>query len=241
MKEGANTKSQNKVAVIIGVGPGLARSVALKFSKEGYAVGLISRKEANCKAVHDEITQLGDRAPSKYYLGDATDETTIKTIFASIVKDLGEVSILLYNAAFRPIPTKGILELTPDYYLLGLKVGALGALIAMQQVLPHMVQQKSGTILLTGATASIKASPRFAAFASGKHALRALGQSTAKEFGPQGIHVAHVIIDGLIGDPQKSNKFIDPNSIANVYWMLHQQDPSCWTQEMDIRPFNEKF
>jgi NAD(P)-dependent dehydrogenase (short-subunit alcohol dehydrogenase family) len=143
----------------------------------------------------------------------------------------------------------GILELTPEQFESSWKVNCFGAFLAVQQVLPAMVERSRGTILLTGATAAVRGSAKFAALAVGKFGLRALAQSLAREFGSQGIHVAHIIIDGMINTPRvramaserEEHTLVSPEAIAQTYWQLYQQDATAWTLELDLRPAVEKF
>ena len=162
-------------------------------------------------------------------------------------EELGEPEVFVYNAgAFQ---MGGILELSPEQFDDCFRANCSGAFYGAQQVLPAMVERGSGTIILTGATAALRGSARFAALATGKFGLRALAQSMAREFGPQGIHVAHVIIDGQINTPRlredqpdrEESTTLSPDSIAETYWQLHTQDPTAWTLELDLRPALESF
>jgi NAD(P)-dependent dehydrogenase (short-subunit alcohol dehydrogenase family) len=170
-----------------------------------------------------------------------------KAAFAEAKKKLGPVEVFVYNAgAFR---MGGILDISPVEFEECWQANCFGAFLGAQQALPDMVERGKGTILLTGATAAMRGSARFACLAVGKFGLRALSQSMAKEFGPKGIHVAHVIIDGQIDTPQMremspardKNTLLSPDAIADVYWQLHVQHPTTWAQEMDLRPSTEKF
>ncbi len=141
------------------------------------------------------------------------------------------------------------MELTPEQFDDCFKANCSGAFYGAQQVLPAMVEEGRGTILLTGATASLRGSANFAALAAGKFGLRALAQSTAREFGPRGVHVAHVIIDGQIDTPRaremspdrEEHTMLSPDAIAETYWWLYSQDPTAWTLELDLRPSVERF
>jgi NAD(P)-dependent dehydrogenase (short-subunit alcohol dehydrogenase family) len=143
----------------------------------------------------------------------------------------------------------GILELTPEQFDDCFRANCSGALYGAQEVLPAMLEKERGTLILTGATASLRGSANFAALATGKFGLRALAQSMAREFGPQGIHVAHVVIDGQINTPslretqpdREEHTTLSPDAIADTYWQLHAQDPTAWTLELDLRPAVEEF
>ncbi|MEL7039421.1 MAG: SDR family NAD(P)-dependent oxidoreductase [Cyanobacteria bacterium J06592_8] len=233
------------VAVILGVGSGLGSAVARQFARQGYAVALMARTLEHLAPIEQEIKQLGETAISVEV--DATNSVKVAEAFAEVRATLGTPEVLIYNAGMLQIG--GILELTPEQFEQSWKVNCLGAFLATQQVLPGMVEQAKGTIIFTGATAAIRGSARFSALAVGKFGLRALAQSLAREFGSQGIHVAHVIIDGLIDTPRvremfpqrEANTLILPDAIAETYWQLHQQSPTAWTLELDLRPATEKF
>lgn len=237
--------SQSKVAVVLGVGPGLGAAVAHRFAREGFAVGLMARSFEQLTQVQSEIEQSGGKALSVTV--DATDPASVKAAFEQVRSQFGSPEVFVYNAgAFK---MAGILELTPEQFEQNWKVNCFGAFLAVQQVLPAMVERGRGTILLTGATAAVRGSAKFAALAVGKFGLRALAQSLAREFGSQGIHVAHIIIDGMINTPRvramasqrEEHTLLSPEAIAQTYWQLYQQDATAWTLELDLRPAVEKF
>jgi NAD(P)-dependent dehydrogenase (short-subunit alcohol dehydrogenase family) len=162
-------------------------------------------------------------------------------------KDLGAPEVFVHNAgAFQ---MGSVLDVSPEQFEACWRANCLGAFLGAQQVLPAMLKNGQGTIVFTGATASLRGSARFSCLAVGKFGLRALAQSIAREFGPQGIHVAHVIIDGQINTPRvrginpdrEEHTMLSPESIAETYWQLHSQDPTTWTLELDLRPSVEKF
>ncbi|NMG20596.1 SDR family NAD(P)-dependent oxidoreductase [Brasilonema bromeliae] len=237
--------SQSKVAVVLGVGPGLGSAVAHRFAREGFAVGLMARNSQQLSQIQSEIEQSGAKALSVTV--DASDPASVKAAFEEVSSQLGAPEVFVYNAgAFQ---RAGILELTPEQFESCWKVNCFGAFLAVQQVLPAMVERRRGTILLTGATAAVRGSAKFAALAVGKFGLRALAQSLAREFCPQGIHVAHIIIDGMINTPRvramasdaEEDTLLAPEAIAQTYWQLYQQDATAWTLELDLRPAVEKF
>jgi NAD(P)-dependent dehydrogenase (short-subunit alcohol dehydrogenase family) len=237
--------SQSNVAVVLGVGPGLGAAVAHRFAREGFAVGLMARSIEQLTQVQSEIEQSGGKALSVSV--DATDAASVKAAFEEVSSQLGSPEVFVYNAgAFK---MAGILELTPEQFEQNWKVNCFGAFLAVQQVLPAMIERGGGTILLTGATAAVRGSAKFAALAVGKFGLRALAQSLAREFGSQGIHVAHIIIDGMINTPRvramaserEEHTLLSPEAIAQTYWQLYQQDATAWTLELDLRPAVEKF
>lgn len=237
--------SQSKVAVVLGVGPGLGAAVAHRFAREGFVVGLMARSSEQLTQIQSEIEQAGGKALSVTV--DATEAASVKAAFEQVRSQFGSPEVFVYNAgAFK---MAGILELTPDQFESSWKVNCFGAFLAVQQVLPAMVERGRGTILLTGATAAVRGSAKFAALAVGKFGLRALAQSLAREFGSQGIHVAHIIIDGMINTPRvramaserEEHSLLSPEAIAQTYWQLYQQDATAWTLELDLRPAVEKF
>jgi NAD(P)-dependent dehydrogenase (short-subunit alcohol dehydrogenase family) len=234
-----------EVAVILGVGPGLGAAVVRRFAREGFAVGLLARGEEGLAAVQEEIEGAGGTAFAT--LADATDAASVASAFEEVREKLGDPVVFVYNAgAFQ---MGGILDLSPEQFDDCFRANCSGAFYGAQQVLPAMVNRGRGTIIFTGATAALRGSANFAALATGKFGLRALAQSMAREFGPQGIHVAHVIIDGQINSPRlreaqpdrEESTTLSPDAIAETYWQLHSQDPSAWTLELDLRPALESF
>ena len=234
-----------RVAAVLGVGPGLGSSAARRFASEGFAVALMARGEESVAGAREEIEELGGTALP--VSTDATDPSSVESAFGRVREELGDPEVFIYNAgAFQ---MGGILEIEPDKFDECFRANCAGAFYAARQVLPAMVEAGRGTILLTGATASLRGSARFSALAVGKFGLRALAQSMAREFWPQGVHVAHVIIDGQINTPRVRERYSDreehtmlsPGAIAQTYWQLHSQDPTAWTLELDLRPAVERF
>jgi len=234
------------IAVVIGVGPGLGTSLARRFAKGGYAIALVSRQETHLKPVQQELEQQGHTAIS--VPADASDASSVKQAFQQIRQKLGEqIDVLLYNAG--AFTYASILDLKPEQLQQNINISIVGGLVASQEVLPSMVKNSKGTILFTGATASLRGSTNFAGLAVPKFALRALAQSMSREFGPKGVHVAHIIIDGQIDTPgqvqsqpnMSINQFLNSDAIAENYWQLHAQHQTTWTQELDLRPSVEPF
>ena len=237
--------SETKVAAVVGVGPGLGRALAVRFAQGGFALALVARRDESLRPVQTEIEGLGSLVRS--YVGDASDEASIRATFARVREEMGAPEVLLYNAgAFQ---AGGVLELSATAFEQAWRVNCLGGLLAAQAVLPAMLERGRGSIIFSGATASVRGSARFAGLAVGKFGLRALAQSMARELGPKGIHVAHVVIDGGIDSARARTMFADrdprsflaPTAIAENYWNLHAQDPSTWSHEIDLRPSVEKF
>jgi NAD(P)-dependent dehydrogenase (short-subunit alcohol dehydrogenase family) len=235
----------DKTAAILGVGPGLGAAVACRFAGEGFAVALMARREGSVAGVREEIEGAGGTALA--VSADATDLASVASAFDEVRNGLGDPEVFVYNAgAFQ---MGGILDLSPEKFDGCFKANCAGAFYAAQQVLPAMVEAGRGTVLLTGATASLRGGARFSALAVGKFGLRALAQSMAREFGPQGVHVAHVVIDGQIDTPRvremspgrEDHTMLSPDAIAEAYWQLHSQDRTAWTLELDLRPAVESF
>ncbi|HJQ30248.1 MAG TPA: SDR family NAD(P)-dependent oxidoreductase [Rubrobacter sp.] len=233
------------VAAVLGVGPGLGSAVARRFAGEGFDIALMARAEESVAPVRDEIQAGGGKA--MFVSTDATDPGSVESAFGRVRGELGDPEVFVYNAgAFQ---MGGILELSSAQFDESFKANCAGAFYSAQQVLPAMVEAGRGTVLLTGASASLRGKARFSALAVGKFGLRALAQSMAREFGPQGVHVAHVIIDGQINTPRMREMYPDredhtmlsPEAIAQTYWQLHSQDPTAWTLELDLRPAVESF
>jgi NAD(P)-dependent dehydrogenase (short-subunit alcohol dehydrogenase family) len=205
----------------------------------------MARDEEKLSATREEISSSGGEALA--VATDATDADSVARSFEAVRGALGNPEVFVYNAgAFQ---MGGVLEVSPEDFDRCFKANCAGAFYAAQQVLPAMAEAGRGTVLLTGATATLRGSARFAALAVGKFGLRALSQSMAREFGPRGVHVAHVVIDGQIETPRLREMSPDrdaattlsPDAIAETYWQLHVQDPSAWTLELDLRPAVERF
>ena len=235
----------DRVAAVLGVGPGLGAAVARRFAGEGYGVALMARREESVVGVKEEIEDGGGTALP--VLVDATDPDSVAAAFERVRGELGDPEVFVYNAgAFQ---MGGILGLSPEQFDRCFRANCAGAFYAAQQVLRAMIEAGRGTILLTGATAALRGSARFSALAVGKFGLRALAQSMAREFGPQGIHVSHVIVDGQIHTPRvremspdrEEDTMLAPEAIAETYWQLHAQDRTAWTLELDLRPAVESF
>lgn len=233
------------VVALVGVGPGLGRALALRFAAEGTQLALLARSAHSRDPVIAEVTENGGVA--RGYACDVSQPGSVADAFAALRSDLGEPEVLIYNAGMFSIG--GVLELSSEEFEQAWKINCMGAFLAAQQVLPAMLERGSGTLLFTGATAALRGGNRFSSLAVGKAGLRMLAQSLAREFGPQGIHAAHVIIDGQINsertrqrDPSRGDDtYLDPAAIAESFWQIHQQPRSAWTQEMDLRPHIESF
>jgi len=236
--------TEEKVAVVTGVGPGLGASLVRRFAAS-YAVAIIARKADYLKGLAGEIRRSG--ATVLDLSCDVSDRTQVTDAFRKIRAELGDPEVLLYNAGSGTFGT--ISEITPDQYEADWRVNALGAFLAAREVAPNMIARGRGTMLFTGATAGVKAGPKSVSFGPAKFAMRGLAQSLARDLGPKGIHVAWINVDGSIDIPGarglkpglKDDDFLKPEAIAETYWHLAHQDPSAWTLDLDLRPFKEKF
>ena len=225
-------KSETKpAALVVGVGPGLGAALVRRFAREGMGVAIAARRVDKLK---DLAAETGGRA----YACDATSEISVDDLFAAVERDLGTPRLVVFNAS--NFVRKPVVELTPAEIESSWRACCLGGFLVGRAAARAMLPGGPGTILLTGATAALRGGANFAAFAIGKFGLRALAQSMARELGPQGIHVGHVIIDGGIGTNAGESQ-LSPDAIAESYWHLHRQPKSAWTLELDLRPWVEKF
>ena len=235
----------SKVAVIAGVGPGLGAAIARKFANAGCNLALLSRSSAYILNLSNRLEETGVSVipiPT-----DITDAAQVAASFSHIRAELGTPDILVNhagNAAWGNLS-----ELTPEAFENSWRVCTLGAFLCVKQVMPGMLEKGSGTILFSGATSAVRGRAGAIAFSSAKFAMRGLASSLAREVGPQGIHVAHVIIDGVINTPNLRERYqlepdeplLEPDAIADTYWALVQQERSAWSFEVDVRPHNEEF
>ena len=227
-----------KSALIVGVGSGLSASLARLFASNGLQVALASRNP-------DRLARLAAETTAATFACEAAEPEEVGGLFDAVIATQGVPDIVVYNASAR---ARGpIAELDPEAVARALAVSAYGGFLVGQQAARHMLSRKSGAILFTGASASVKGYPLSAPFAMGKFALRGLAQSMARELSPQGIHVAQFVIDGAIRNPgrtepgDKPDSMLDPDAIAASYWHVVQQPRSAWTWEVELRPWVEKF
>jgi NAD(P)-dependent dehydrogenase (short-subunit alcohol dehydrogenase family) len=237
--------NQPGIAMVVGVGPGLGAALVRRFAQGGHAVAMLARSREFMDGLAAEVKAAGGRTLA--VTADVGDAAEINRAFDTVRSKLGAPEVLLYNAGSGNWGT--ISEITPEQYEESWRVNAFGAFLCAKQAVPDMIKNKRGVILLTGATAGIKAGPMSVAFGPAKFAVRGLAQSLARDLGPRGIHVAYVNVDGMIDMPAvrsqmpsvKDEDLLKPAAIAEAYWFLANQDPSAWTQELDVRPFKEKF
>jgi NAD(P)-dependent dehydrogenase (short-subunit alcohol dehydrogenase family) len=227
-----------KIALIVGAGAGLSASLARLFAREGIGVALAARSI-------EKLGALCAETDARAFACDATNADEVERLFGLVEREIGVPDIVVYNASGRargPLP-----DLVPAEVAQAIAVSAFGGFLVGQQAVKRMLPRQHGAILFTGASASVKGYPQSAPFAMGKFALRGLAQSMARELAPQGIHVAHFVIDGGIRSAMRNepadrpDSMLDPDAIALSYWNVLQQPRSAWTWEMELRPWVERF
>lgn len=238
-----------RVALIIGAGDATGGAIAKRFAKEGL-IACVTRRHADKLApLVAEIQAQGGQAHG--FAADARKEEAVIELVETIEREIGPIEVMVFNIGANV--ASSILEETARKYFKIWEMACFGAFLTGREVAKRMVPRGRGTILFTGATASIRGAANFAAFAGAKHALRALAQSMARELSPKNIHVAHIIVDGAIDTdfireafPQRyalkeQDGILNPTHIAENYWYLHTQPRDAWTHEMDLRPWIEHW
>jgi NAD(P)-dependent dehydrogenase (short-subunit alcohol dehydrogenase family) len=225
-------------ALIVGAGSGLSAALARVLANEGIKVALAARSTA-------DLAELAKEIGAATFACDASKRADVEKLFADLDGGFGAPEIVIYNPSYR---TRGpIAELDPAEVEKSLMVTAFGGFLVAQQAVRRMLPRKHGTIVFTGASASVKGYALSAPFAMGKFALRGLAQSMARELAPGNVHVAHFVIDGGIRSarrpdpPDKPDGFLDPDAIAATYLHVLQQPRSAWTWEVELRPYSERF
>jgi NAD(P)-dependent dehydrogenase (short-subunit alcohol dehydrogenase family) len=234
-----------EVAVIAGVGPGLGASLARKFAQEGCRLALLARSSNFLETLSNELRQHGTEVLT--IPTDVSDADLVAAAFEHIRDRLGAVDLLINNASGSGPFGQTFVEISPESFARGWQVGVLGAFLCSQEVVPEMLVKNAGCILFTGATSSVRGGA--ITFSSAKFGMRGLAQAMARELWPKGIHVAHIVIDGVIQESELSlgtedqtrEPLMNPAAIAQAYWGLVQQDRSTWSLELDLRPHREKF
>lgn len=238
-----------KACVVVGAGNATGGAVARRFAREGYVACVARRNAGKLQPLVDSIRGHGGKAIP--FALDARREDQVVEFFARVEREAGPVEVCVFNVGGNI--RFSILETTWQKYYKSWEQCAGAGFLVGREAARVMVPRGRGTILFTGATASVRGGSGFAAFAGGKHALRALAQSMARELGPKGIHVAHVVVDGMIDteftaqrvdDPEAKRRgeaILHPDHIAETYWHLHTQPRSAWTHELDLRPWVERW
>jgi NAD(P)-dependent dehydrogenase (short-subunit alcohol dehydrogenase family) len=227
-----------KGALIVGAGEGLSASIARKLAAAGFKVALAARNT-------DRLSGLVSEIKGSAFVCNASEPGDVSRMFSKVAGCMEKLDVVIFNASAR---VRGpIAKLDPVEVERALRITAFGGFLVDREAAQVMEPRGSGTILFTGATAGVKGFAQSAAFAMGKFAIRGLAQSMARELGPKGIHVAHIIIDGGIRSSRNPNphdqtdNFLDPDAIADAYMHLISRPRSVWTRELDVRPWVEHF
>jgi NAD(P)-dependent dehydrogenase (short-subunit alcohol dehydrogenase family) len=241
--------NEAKAVLVVGAGDATGGAIARRFARGGYIACVTRRHADQLEPLVQRIQAEGGRAHG--FGSDARDEGAVSVLFGHIEREIAPIEVVVFNVGGNVrFP---ITEMTTRVYRKVWEMGALAGFLVGREAARVMLPRGRGTILFTGATASLRGSSGFAAFAGAKHALRALAQSMARELGPAGIHVAHVVIDGAIDTAFIAQNFperyarkaqdgiLNPEHIAENYWQLHRQPRSAWTHEMDLRPWMEAW
>lgn len=241
--------SDAKAALVIGAGDATGGAIARRFAREGYVACVTRRHADKLTPLVQAIEAAGGKA--RAFGSDARKEEDVVALVDTIEREVGPIEVAVYNiGANVNFPIR---ETTSRVFFKVWEMACFGGFLMGREVAKRMAPRGRGTILFTGATASMRGRAGFAAFASGKHALRAVAQSMARELGPEGIHVGHIVIDGAIDTAFIRENFpdraalkpqdgiLDPGAIAENYWLLHRQPRNAWTHELDLRPWMESW
>lgn len=251
--------SRKPVIAVVGAGPGIGEAVARRFNAEGFVVALLARTEDKLKTMAQGIDADYGKGTAQYYITDLRVEESVISSFSKISSELGPVQVLVYNAGARRVNGRKILDTTSEEFENFTKINLFGAFWSTKCVLPDMLAAQKGTIVFTGATGALRGAPGLSSFSPGKFGLRALCQIITREYQPQGIHAAFIIVDSpvdgkLIGGVRRRQWeregskekledidafLLQPADLAQTYWFLHTQPRSAWTHEIDVRPQKE--
>jgi NAD(P)-dependent dehydrogenase (short-subunit alcohol dehydrogenase family) len=241
------------VALLVGAGDAIGAAVARRFATGGFKVCIARREPGKSQALVEELNAAG--ADVRAFSVDARNEEGVQKLFADIEQTIGPIEVCLFNAGSNV--NKPLLDTTEKLFFKAWELACFAGFLVGREAARHMTARERGTILFTGATASVRGGKGFAAFSSAKFGLRALAQSMARELGPKNIHVVHLLIDAGVDSPEihrryKAQRGIDAadippdsltrtSSIADAYWFAHQQSRDGWTHELDLRPAVEKW
>ena len=236
------------IALIIGAGDHLGSAIARRFAKEGFHI-VATRRRGDLSQLEQDVTALGAGITAIH--SDAREEDQVMQLIEDVESRLGPIEVCVFNIGGNV--RYGITETSAQVYRKVWEMCSFAGFLIGREVSKRMLTRQRGSILFTGASASLRGSAGFSAFAGGKHALRALAQSMARELGPQGIHVGHIVVDGIIDNRNTEavmpelfaskgpDGVIQPDDLAELYWQLHQQPRSAWTFELDARPYKETW
>lgn len=240
---------QDKAILVVGAGDATGAAIAKRFAREGYIACLMRRDGAKLSALVEEIIAAGGRAVA--FARDAREEEQVNSTIQEIEATIAPLAVCVFNIGAN-VPAS-ILDETARKYRKIWELAAYSGFLVGRAAAAAMTARGGGTIIFTGASASLRGRAHFSAFAGGKHALRALAQSMARELGPKGVHVAHIVIDGAIDTDfirqtfpdiyagKDNDAILNPAHIAEHYWMIHNQPRDCWTFELDLRPWCENW
>lgn len=241
--------SERGSVLVIGAGDATGGAIARRFAREGMVACVTRRTLDKLQPLVEQIRAAGGEAHG--FASDARKEADVEALVARVEREIAPIEVAVFNIGANV--RFDVVDTTERVYRKVWEMAALAGFLTGREVAKAMLPRGRGTILFTGATASVRGSAGFAAFAGAKHALRALAQSMARELGPQGIHVAHIVVDGAIDTQFIAENFperyalkekdgiLDPEAIAENYWNLHRQSRSAWTHELDLRPWTEKW
>lgn len=232
---------KKKVCAVVGVGAGNGAALARRFAREGYAVALLARSKSTSAGLARELPD------ARAFECDVGDPASVSSAFAAIRRELGEVDVVAFNAGSGVFGSFD--DVTAQDFESAWRVNALGLFLVAKEVVPAMKAAKAGAIVVIGATASRRGMPRTTAFAPAKAAQRSLCEALARQLGPSGIHVALIIVDGVVDLPRTRERmkdkpddfFVKPSGVADLAYALVQQDQSAWTFEAEARPFGETW
>ena len=245
----ATNPNKPPVALVIGAGDATGGAIAKRFAAAGLTACMTRRDAAKLQPLIDAIVAAGGTAHG--FASDARKEEEVIALVERIEAEIGPIEVLVFNIGAN-VPSPVVEETARKYFKIW-EMACFGGFLNGREVAKRMLQRGRGTIIFTGATAALRGSANFAAFAGAKHALRALAQSMARELGPQGIHVAHVVVDGAIDTEfirstfpdryalKEQGGILNPEHIAENYWHLHAQPRDAWTFELDLRPYMERW
>ena len=240
---------EDRAVIVMGAGNATGGAIARRFAREGYTACISRRNVEKLQPLVQRIEEAGGRV--RAFGADARKEAQVQDMFRTVEEEVGPIEVCVFNVGGNVrFPLE---ETTSRVFYKVWEMGCFAGFLTGREAVRYMKPRGRGTILFTGATSSMRGASGFAAFSGAKFGLRSLAQSLAREFGPQGIHVAHIIIDGAIDTEwiqelfpetyakKEEEGILNPEEIAEAYWQLHLQKRSAWTQEMDLRPWMEHF